>query len=293
MASSRSGQLPNARARKLLNALGLGHSCVCCPATARAGPESRQFLSLELRSLALTQCPQPNGVSDTSAPRPRARSCVFKWTPPTSLILLDPRPRPPSRIIMSSPVAIPQRAHRDSSETSSGSPTGLYVPIHKRSGSAASASPQSPRDVTPPRTKRTKRSEHRSRSRSTPPRDDASSPVAHHTPTPIPTGHKLPRVYDVNDLLTLSFSPLVGVTPAQRDSLEAILQFTASQPAPATEKATRRRRPGRRTTSSKKLTVVATADVKTRRQRHGNWGWQVHAPAEESWRHASVAAVSA
>jgi len=188
---------------------------------------------------------------------------------------------------MSSPVAIP-RVSRSAVDTHPGSasPTGLYVPIHKRTGSATSLS--SEHSDVPPKAKRGRRA----------PRSSVEPAVA---PRQTHISTKRPFVYDFADLLALSSSSLVGISTEQHAHVAQLLNFTAqaitantsSADTPAEKSQTRRRRAGRRTSNTKKLAASVSADVESRRKRHGNWGWQAHAELEESWRHAPVAEVSA
>lgn len=191
---------------------------------------------------------------------------------------------------MSSPVAIPrtERTARDLTP-SSGSPTGLYVPVHKRNASAAS-SLTSERPASPPRSPRS-HPHKRGQSRASPAPSHAS-PVP--SASPLPTAH--PRVYDIRTLLALSASPLATLSPAQLGAASAILPFVVPSPtsASASEKrAAGRRRPARKGSAGKKLVASMQADVESRRKRHGTWGWQVPAGPGESWRHGPVAPVSA
>ncbi|KAH9836102.1 uncharacterized protein C8Q71DRAFT_723964 [Rhodofomes roseus] len=177
---------------------------------------------------------------------------------------------------MSSPIAIPRSraSPASSSRSPSGSPTGVYVPVHKRravdphvsiaahAGSAVSAAMNNGRLI------RTQSS----------------------------------FVYDIAQLRALAASPLIGVSPAQQSQLEELRAFVAPGPRPANpnpnltpstgEKAVRRRRAGRRASNAKKLQAEVHVDVESRRRRHGHgaWGWAAHSGAEpaleESWRHA-------
>ncbi|KZT07042.1 uncharacterized protein LAESUDRAFT_725386 [Laetiporus sulphureus 93-53] len=182
---------------------------------------------------------------------------------------------------MSSPIAIPRRsspARSAAADSPVGSPTGLYVPVHKRSASS-SPSTSTIRSNSPPRSPRA---------------------AVHQPLTIMPMGAKVPFVYDMIELLALSASPLVGLSPSQREHLAQLLPLTAPNSAASPKEMTpnpnasaRRRRPaaGRRSTNAKKLAMEVHTDVESRRKRHGQFGWHAHEAGEESWRHVGAPVV--
>ncbi|KAI0726533.1 hypothetical protein C8Q72DRAFT_887568 [Fomitopsis betulina] len=154
---------------------------------------------------------------------------------------------------MSSPIAIPRTSSSASSRSPSGSPTGVYVPIHRRKASSVAALTSDNANV------------------------EKQPPCF---------------VYQITQLRALATSPLVSLTPAQRARLAELSAFISAHPAAGKDTAagSRRRRAGRRASSAKKLQTEVHVDVESRRRRHGTWGWAAHAgelEREESWRHSS------
>ncbi|KAH9924086.1 uncharacterized protein B0H18DRAFT_955659 [Fomitopsis serialis] len=160
---------------------------------------------------------------------------------------------------MSSPIAIP-RSSPVASRSPSGSPTGVYVPVHKRKAVDPHVSAMA----------------------------HVGSAAAAVMNGPI---RKQPSfVYGRNQLRALAASPLVGasLSPAQQARLGELRAFVSAPTSAGGEKAVRRRRAARRASNAKKLQTEVHVDVESRRRRHGHgaWGWTAHSDAEESWRHA-------
>ncbi|KAL6300949.1 hypothetical protein BKA93DRAFT_828650 [Sparassis latifolia] len=183
------------------------------------------------------------------------------------------------------------------SDVPSGSPTGKYVPIHKRSASVAPSCGSSPprhSARSPARGKRARSpSSARSLSSSAVPRARLARPA-----TPIPTHHTIP-IYSIPELIALSASPLVQLPSVQRERMvhlfPTIVSHTVSAPtasAPEEKAPLRRRRAGRKSSAKKLQAANVSTDVESRRRRHGAWGWHEHVPLEDSWRHPAVVAVS-
>lgn len=217
---------------------------------------------------------------------------------------------------MSSPIAIARAPVAAQQTTSSSSPTGLYIPVHKRGASVASvpSSPSSSRAPSPqpdttwrsgrksPFSERTNKQNHNDNNQNKPTpvqarRQSGNKPlVQSHN---IPIHSKIPNIYSITDLLRLSQSPHNHLSEEQMKGIEEVIPIifdTTDQPS-AKKAASRRRRTGRRDRkNSVRAPVVATvADVETHRKRHGNWGFQlvaipvVNHGGEESWRHEPIA----
>ncbi|KAI0353943.1 hypothetical protein OH77DRAFT_1406115 [Trametes cingulata] len=215
---------------------------------------------------------------------------------------------------MSSPIAIPVANNtRRASAIARSLPdnaSGLYVPVHRRGASASSlperTSKPRPRSVSP------------------------SCPASHdrRISAHIPPASTIPqaRIYSLTQLLALSSSPAVGLSPPQRAQVDSHIPLmfsrTSSSSRSTKTKTTdpghadtqkkqpdaspRRRRTGRKPSATKSRVPVAVGtDVEGRRRRTAygaGWGWS---PAEraagqradfgrippqgQSWRAAPVA----
>ncbi|KAI0754197.1 hypothetical protein C8Q80DRAFT_1265870 [Daedaleopsis nitida] len=149
---------------------------------------------------------------------------------------------------MSSPIAIPRVALSDARVDSQSSPTGLYVPVHRRTPSASSASSLSSsfddgahlglapnahrgRRSPAPRTRSVSPAFARQHDHSHMRRPDPITPATPTTfnalcaPAPIPQASKIPNVYSLTELLALSSSPLVGLSEHQLDAVRAHIPF--------------------------------------------------------------------
>ncbi|OBZ67548.1 hypothetical protein A0H81_12212 [Grifola frondosa] len=160
---------------------------------------------------------------------------------------------------MSSPIDIP-RASSSSAHSSSGSPTGLYVPIHKRVSS--SSSPATRPEVLPLRSSNASPSSRRAKRASVTPVLTTSQRSDSHIH--IPTPHKIPHIYSTTELLALSASPFVRLASAQRARVQQLLPTMLCEPVAAPSLAPaekRRRRTGRKTAPSKKLSVKGENDM--------------------------------
>ncbi|KAF7797344.1 hypothetical protein EIP86_008539 [Pleurotus ostreatoroseus] len=231
---------------------------------------------------------------------------------------------------MSSPIAIPRRAtspaRSEASDASSSlsSTNGLYVPLHKRSASAASSAPSSSpvasaswRNHIPANPKAafnsTSRKAHGHKKSQSGSNNDASKrapiPAPAHIPTPTTTHIALPFVYPISALLALSDAP-APLSSAQVERVRAVIPMPAEKDSKDKVAARRRRvgRPRKNSVLTQKATTKAPADVESRRARHadpvshvrvhtahGSWGWNANTAAEHqhdleaSWRHAPIA----
>ncbi|OCH89281.1 hypothetical protein OBBRIDRAFT_835917 [Obba rivulosa] len=213
---------------------------------------------------------------------------------------------------MSSPVPIPRASSATAAPSSSASPSGLYIPIHKRTPSAASpARPESPPRKAQAHHEPSRSWAHARPCRSPTPRPPAPAATAssRSSPAPIPAPKipvsKRPNTYSISDLLSLSRSPLVGLSPAQLAHVAALVPaMLPAAPKPG-EQPARRRRAGRKVKNAKMLAQAAIGtDVESRRRRHGAGGWQgelhpaapVREPSnalQDSWRVARTLEVHA
>ncbi|PSR70410.1 hypothetical protein PHLCEN_2v13715 [Hermanssonia centrifuga] len=206
--------------------------------------------------------------------------------------------KPPSQLLayiqtlltMSTPVAIPRASSTDAAHSTSSSPSALYVPIHKRGGSHS----RSPSPVPSPVKTRRGKTHKSSPSSASIQNKPTHIPNAHSS---IPQLHHIPFVYSFTDLLSLSSIP-VTLAPAQLESLHSVIAFctraseSAGNDKSASSAAARRsRRTGRPRSKSTQLqqkVVSKTADVETRRARHGHasgtWGWHPYTSPTEEWK---------
>ncbi len=230
---------------------------------------------------------------------------------------------------MSSPIAIPrshvatQHPHEVSSLSSSGSQTGLYIPIHKRGTSSVSSSPSPPPTSTHRTTHSQSRNSH-SGSRSPAkggrlipirhdhndnvkkgPSDDGKFllgcssqnrelmliPVESHIPhnTMIPNHNN--HHYSISDLFALA--PLARLSPSQLESVHNVIDIVSTA-SPSAQQSSRRRRTGQGRQQKPKAQRVSAAMTEGPRRR-GIWGWNPHQEAvqqvaevteEGNWRHS-------
>ncbi|EKM57655.1 uncharacterized protein PHACADRAFT_251416 [Phanerochaete carnosa HHB-10118-sp] len=223
---------------------------------------------------------------------------------------------------MSSPIAIPRTAS-SSSLSSSGSHSGVYVPVHKRRDINASPASPTSRSISPtpsgtseswrehkPSKAPTAAFRSKRQHRKTP--SNASVPDHPHDnnngsnsiadipkQSTIPKRTPLPNTYSIHTLLSLSSAP-AELAPEKLASLRDLTTYTVT--AQADKPAQRRRRTGRQGKKTPQLpaVVLQTADVEVRRKRnghgHGAWGWHTYTSVEAvqthqhdletDWRHA-------
>ncbi|KAI9062116.1 hypothetical protein FKP32DRAFT_1555989, partial [Trametes sanguinea] len=209
---------------------------------------------------------------------------------------------------MSSPIAIPRAtknnsvrrygddAHHDHTAARSlpTNTSGVYVPVHRR-GASASSLPEARRLSAGRPNERNAQSRTRSVSPTSTNRYNLLASATIPAATMIPQTHTL--TYSITDLLALSSSPAVGLSPSQRSLVDSHIPLMMSRVSPPrtkkaaqtttttpaspeaqqqkkSESSPRRRRTGRKPSGAKaRVPSAVGADVRRRAAYGAGWGW--------------------